>query len=99
MDEDEIESLHPAVRALKTICRCNNIKYRTIERAIREGAHTLNQVASRTTATTGECGGSCTPEVQALIAELAPKYATAGQPKTATPKAAANPDAWWVRKN
>jgi len=101
MDDDENQSLHPAVRALKTICRCNNIKYRTIERAIREGAHTLNQVASRTTATTGECGGSCTPEVQALIAELAPKYATAGQPKTGTAqgKAAANPDAWWVRKN
>ena len=30
MDEDENQSLHPAVRALKTICRCNNIKYRTI---------------------------------------------------------------------
>jgi len=100
MDEDEIESLHPAVRALKTVCRCNNIKYRTIERAIREGAHTLNQVASRTTATTGECGGSCTPEVQAMIAELAPKYATAGQQsKTAQQSKAANPDAWWVRKN
>ena len=102
MSEDETESLHPAVRALKTICRCNNIKYRTIERAIREGAHTLNQVASRTTATTGECGGSCTPEVQALIAELAPKYATAGQAPTkpaSTKPATANPDAWWVRKN
>jgi NAD(P)H-nitrite reductase large subunit len=99
MDEDENESLHPAVRALKTICRCNNIKYRTIERAIREGAHTLNQVASRTTATTGECGGSCTPEVQAMIAELAPKYATAGQSKAGQGKPAANPDAWWVRKN
>lgn len=93
--DDGGEALHPAIRALKTICRCNNIKYRTIERAIREGAHTLNQVASRTTATTGECGGSCTPEVQALIAELAPKYATAA----AAPKPpAANPDAWWVRK-
>jgi hypothetical protein len=42
----------------------------------------------------GECGGSCTPEVQALIAELAPKYATA----TAQPKPAQNGDAWWVRK-
>ena len=94
MDEDENESLHPAVRGLKTICRCNNIKYRTIERAIREGAHTLNQVASRTTATTGECGGSCTPEVQKLIAELAPKYASAA-PK---PPANANPNAWWVKK-
>ena len=90
---DENEPLHPAIRGLKTICRCNNIKYRTIERAIREGAHTLTQVATRTTATLGQCGGSCTPDVQQLIADLAPKYATAGPPR-----AAANPDAWWVRK-
>ncbi|HYH07114.1 MAG TPA: (2Fe-2S)-binding protein [Thermoanaerobaculia bacterium] len=94
MDENESESLHPAIRGLKTICRCNNIKYKTIERAIREGAHTLTQVATRTTATTGQCGGSCTPEVQALIAELAPKYATAAAPQ----KPAADPNAWWVRK-
>ncbi|MFL6247860.1 MAG: (2Fe-2S)-binding protein [Thermoanaerobaculia bacterium] len=95
MAEDENEPVHPAIRGLKTICRCNNIKYRTIERAIREGAHTLNQVATRTTATTGECGGSCTPEVQALIAELAPKYATCAVPQAKTVPAA---DAWWVRK-
>lgn len=93
MTDDETESLHPAIRGLKTVCRCNNIKYRTIERAIREGAHTLNQVASRTTATTGQCGGSCTPEVQQMVSELAPKYATA-----TVPQPAANPDAWWVRK-
>ncbi|MDQ3280179.1 MAG: (2Fe-2S)-binding protein [Acidobacteriota bacterium] len=92
---DDQEPLHPAIRGLKTICRCNNIKYKTIERAIREGAHTLSQVASRTTATTGQCGGSCTPEVQALIAELAPKYATAAPPK---PQQPANPNAWWVKK-
>lgn len=90
------ESLHPAVRGLKTICRCNNIKYRTIERAIREGAHTLTQVANRTSATLGECGGTCTPDVQAMLDELAPKYATAtNAPK---PAAAQQPDAWWVRK-
>jgi NAD(P)H-nitrite reductase large subunit len=91
---DENESQHPAIRGLKTVCRCNNIKYRTIERAIREGAHTLTQVASRTTATLGECGGTCTPEVQKMIDELAPKYAAAAPPKPV----AANPDAWWVRK-
>lgn len=88
------ESLHPAVRGLKTVCRCNNIKYRTIERAIREGAHTLTQVANRTSATLGECGGTCTPDVQAMLDELVPKYATA----TAAPKPAAQPDGWWVRK-
>lgn len=92
---DENESLHPAIRGLKTICRCNNIKYKTIERAIREGAHTLSQVATRTTATLGQCGGTCTPEVQAMIAELAPKYVT--NAPLAQP-AAANPNAWWVRK-
>ena len=92
MDDDQ--SQHPSIRGLKTVCRCNNIKYRTIERAIREGAHTLTQVASRTTATLGQCGGTCTPDVQKMIEELAPKYATAAVP----PKPAANPEAWWVRK-
>ena len=94
MADDENEPLHPAIRGLKTVCRCNNIKYRTIERAIREGAHTLSQVAARTTATTGQCGGSCTPDVQAMLAELAPKYAPAAPPK----QAPANPNAWWVKK-
>ena len=93
MDDDQ-QPLHPALRGLKTVCRCNNIKYRTIERAIREGAHTLTQVANRTTATLGQCGGTCTPDVQAMIDELAPKYATAAAPA----KPAANADAWWVRK-
>jgi NAD(P)H-nitrite reductase large subunit len=95
MDDDSQEPLHPAIRALKTVCRCNNIKYRTIERAIREGAHTMTQIASRTTATLGECGGSCTPDVQQMLDELKPKYAT----QSAAPKpAAANADAWWIRK-
>ena len=94
MDDSPEESLHPAVRALKTVCRCNNIKSRTIERAMREGAHTLTQVATRTTATLGECGGTCTPDVQQMLDELAPKYATANVP----PKPATNPDPWWVRK-
>jgi len=92
---DENESQHPAIRGLKTVCRCNNIKYRTIERAIREGAHTLTQVATRTSATLGECGGTCTPDVQAMVDELAPKYAKPSPPPKA---AAANPGAWWVRK-
>jgi NAD(P)H-nitrite reductase large subunit len=95
MDENESDELHPAIRGLKTVCRCNNIKYRTIERAIREGAHTLSQVATRTTATLGQCGGSCTPDVQKMIAELAPRYVTA---KPATPAPPANPEAWWLRK-
>ena len=93
MSESDEETLHPAVRGLKTVCRCNNIKYRTIERAIREGAHTLTQVATRTTATTGQCGGSCTPDVQEMLAELAP------QRRLPTPAPGGAPaGAWWVRQ-
>ena len=94
-NDDSQEPVHPAIRGLRTVCRCNNIKYKTIERAIREGAHTLTQVANRTGATTGQCGGTCTPQVQKMIDELAPKYVTAAA--DAKP-AATNPDAWWVRK-
>ena len=91
MDDSE-DPLHPAIRGLKTVCRCNNIKYRTIERAIRDGASTLHQVASKTTATTGHCGGSCTPDVQEMIADLAAEDGggTAGGDAGATQ--------WWVRK-
>ena len=94
---DDSQPLHPAIRGLKTVCRCNNIKYRTIERAIREGAHTLEAVALKTGATTGHCGGTCTPDVQAMLAEHAPakagssKAAKAGSPlaaKAGSPKAA-----------
>ena len=96
---DGTDEQHPALRGLKTVCRCNNIKFRTIERAIREGAWNLSQVAGRTTATTGHCGGSCTPDVLQMIADLAPKHAS--QPSASKPAAAGTPpaDAWWVRKS
>ena len=94
MPDFEDEPLHPAIRGLKTVCRCNNIKYRTIEKAIRDGACTITQIAARTGATTGHCGGSCTPDVQAMLAELAP------QPAVPPAAAAAGqaPAEWWVRK-
>lgn len=91
---DESPSLHPAIRGLKTVCRCNNIKYRTLERAIRGGAHTVDEVAKCTGATTGHCGGTCTPDILAMIAEIAGTAA----PCVAQPQAAAPADAWWVRK-
>ncbi|HET7435310.1 MAG TPA: (2Fe-2S)-binding protein [Thermoanaerobaculia bacterium] len=92
--DDDSQDVHPALRGLKTVCRCNNIKYRTIERAIRDGAHTVSQIAARTTATTGQCGGSCTPVVQEMLADLAPKPALNAKPPAAP---AAKQDQWWVR--
>jgi NAD(P)H-nitrite reductase large subunit len=94
VDDSESEDLHPALRGLKTVCRCQNIKYKTIERAIREGAWTLSQVAARTGATLGQCGGTCTPDVQKMITELAPKHSGAAESKTP----AQTLDKWWVKK-
>ncbi len=94
MEDGPEQPLHPAIRGLKTVCRCNNIKYKTIERAIREGACTISQVATRTGATTGQCGGSCTPDILQMIAELAPERVAAPPPAAN----AGNAAAWWVRK-
>lgn len=87
---DELEQLHPAIRALKVVCRCNNIKYRTIERAIEGGAATVGAVARQTLATTGHCGGSCTPKIQAMIdSRNGAHVAPAEEPSDL--------DAWWIR--
>ena len=92
MDESNEEQLHPAIRGLKTVCRCNNIKYKTIERAIRQGAHTLHQIAARTTATTGHCGGSCTMDVLEMLEEHAPAEAPPAS------RRAPLQTEWWIRK-
>jgi NAD(P)H-nitrite reductase large subunit len=103
---EDAEELHPAVQGLKTVCQCNNIKYRTIERAIREGARTLAAVAVKTTATTGHCGGTCTPDIQQMLSEIAPHPAGAcpeqsrrGHPLAAAAgRGAGGEGQWWVKK-
>ncbi|HVT02732.1 MAG TPA: (2Fe-2S)-binding protein [Thermoanaerobaculia bacterium] len=89
MSEDS--ELHPAVRAIKTVCRCNNVKYRTIERAIKQGACSIREVAAKTLATTGYCGGSCTPDIQVMIADIA------GGARPPIPEVRpGEEDAWWL---
>ena len=95
MDPSDEQPLHPAIRGLKTVCRCNNIKYRTIERAIKDGARTIAAIAAKTGATMGQCGGTCTPDVQQMLAEAGCCVAA---PAAAQPAASVNADAWWVRK-
>ena len=90
---EEFDNLPPAIRGLKAVCRCNNIKYKTIERVIREGAKSVSDVATRTGATTGYCGGTCTPDIQAMIAKIN------GSGHSVAPAAEEAPaDAWWLRK-
>ncbi len=49
------------------ICRCNNISREEIEKAIREGADTLNKIFDSTTAGVGACGGTCRRKLQPLL--------------------------------
>jgi len=88
--EEDLSGLHPAIRALRTICRCNNVKYKTLEKAIQGGACTIREIASKTTATTGYCGGTCTPDVLKMIESLRCASAPAAP-------AAAEVDEWWER--
>lgn len=41
------------------ICRCNNVSRDTIEKAIKAGARTLNEIFDATSAGVGPCGGTC----------------------------------------
>ena len=41
------------------ICRCNNVDRAAIEKAIREGADSMNKIFDYTCAGIGSCGGSC----------------------------------------
>lgn len=92
-DRDNYEQLHPAIRGLKTVCRCNNVKYKTLERVITAGAHTISAVAAKTSATTGYCGGSCTPYIQKMIDRLTGKAPA----ETVAPAPAEDENAWWIR--
>lgn len=49
------------------ICRCNNVSRETIEKAIVEGADTMNKIFDATTAGIGPCGGSCRRKLQPLL--------------------------------
>jgi bacterioferritin-associated ferredoxin len=49
------------------ICFCNNVAKDVIQRAIKEGCHTLNEIYDKTTAGVGPCGGSCRRKIAPLL--------------------------------
>ena len=51
------------------ICFCNEVRRSEIVAAIRAGAGTLASIYDATWAGCGACGGSCQPDVAALLAE------------------------------
>ena len=52
------------------ICFCNNIPRDEIEKAIREGADTLNKIFDCTTAGVGACGGSCRRKLAPMLEQF-----------------------------
>ncbi|WP_063244457.1 (2Fe-2S)-binding protein [Bdellovibrio bacteriovorus] len=56
-----------AKKKSEIICRCNNISREAIEEAIRNGAHTLNDIFDTTSAGVGPCGGSCRRKLGPLL--------------------------------
>lgn len=55
----------------KKICLCKSITRKTVIDAIKNGAHTLDEVAIKTGAGTGGCHGSrCDSVVEELIKEF-----------------------------
>jgi bacterioferritin-associated ferredoxin len=49
------------------ICRCNNVSRESIEKAIREGADTMNKIFDATSAGVGPCGGSCRRKLYPML--------------------------------
>lgn len=49
------------------ICFCNNVPRHEIEKAIREGANTMNKIFDKTTAGVGACGGSCRRKLAPML--------------------------------
>ena len=60
MDVNEIK------RDIATVCKCKAVRYKTIRKAIEEGADTLVKVRQKTRANTG-CGYACTQKILEMI--------------------------------
>lgn len=56
-----------AKKKTEIICRCNNVSRETIEKAILDGAQTLNDIFDTTSAGVGPCGGSCRRKLGPLL--------------------------------
>ncbi|MFM9108970.1 MAG: (2Fe-2S)-binding protein [Chloroflexota bacterium] len=68
------------------ICRCYEVTLESVERAIEDGALTVNDVKRRTKAAMGVCQGAyCVPALAALVAERTGRPIEEVAPITARP--------------
>jgi bacterioferritin-associated ferredoxin len=59
-----------ALLKYRPVCICNTIRYPRVKQAIDAGARTVEEVASATGCTTGDCRGErCIPVIEAMLRE------------------------------
>ena len=51
----------------KLVCLRNGVEQSLIEKAIKEGAKSLDEIFDLTSAGVGACGGSCRPQIKKLL--------------------------------
>lgn len=59
------------------VCFCNEVRVSALVRAMDGGAHTLAAVFDATWAGCGPCGGSCQPDLAALLEDYLAESADA----------------------
>lgn len=71
---DEDDALRRSIiDSYKVVCICNKIRKGIIEKAIRGGARSLEDIKRRTRAGTGPCTPNrCGPVIKAMLAKGAP---------------------------
>jgi NAD(P)H-nitrite reductase large subunit len=68
--QDDDDAVRRAIiESYKVVCICNKIRKGVIEKAIRGGAKSIDEIRRRTRAATGPCGAKrCGPVIAAMLA-------------------------------
>jgi len=70
VNDDDDAVRRAIVESYKTVCICNKIRKGLIEKAIRSGARTFEDVKRRTRAGTGDCKAErCGPVIREMLAK------------------------------
>ena len=78
MQDDDDPVRRAIIESYKVVCICNKIRKGVIEKAIRAGAKSIDDIRRRTRAATGPCGAKrCGPVIQEM---LRPKPKSEPQP-------------------
>lgn len=72
MNDDEDAFRRAIIDSYRVVCICNKIRQGVIEKALRGGARTFEDVKRRTRAGTGDCKAErCGPVIRAMLAKKA----------------------------